>query len=68
MVIFATLSNFHFPASEKSMIIRNEHGIYELPNKLPNDVRLTILENQKTSEKSQTFIDLQPDAHDPCQE
>ena len=36
---------FISPQVKKSMIIRNKHGIYELSNKLPNDVRLTILEN-----------------------
>ena len=30
---------------KRSVIISNKHGIYELPHKLPNDLRLRILGN-----------------------
>ena len=37
--------------------------IYELPHELPNDWRLRILRNQDISGKSQTFIELLPNAY-----
>ena len=30
---------------QRSVIISNKHGIYELPDELPKDLRLTILGN-----------------------
>ena len=36
---------FVSPQVEWSVIISNKHGIYELPQELPNDFRLRILEN-----------------------
>ena len=33
------------PELKRSAIISNKHGIYELPNELPNDFRLSILRN-----------------------
>ena len=38
------------------MIISNKHGIYELPNKLSNDLRITFLGNNEILGKSQKFI------------
>ena len=50
-----------------SVIINNKHGIYELPHKLPNGLRLRILENQKILGQSENFIELQPSAHSSSQ-
>ena len=36
---------FYSPQMKRSEIISNKHGIYELLNELPNDLRLRILEN-----------------------
>ena len=36
---------FLSPQVKPSVIINNKHGIYELPNELPNGLRLTILGN-----------------------
>ena len=33
------------PHVKRSVIISNKHDIYELPNELPNDLRLRILGN-----------------------
>ena len=33
------------PQEKQCAIITNKHGIYELPNELPNDFRLRILGN-----------------------
>ena len=38
-------------------IITYKHGIYELPHKLPNDLRLRILGNYKRSGKCLNFIE-----------
>ena len=34
-----------FPQVKRSVIIHNKHGIYELPNELPNDLGIIILGN-----------------------
>ena len=49
---------FLAPHVKQSVIISRKHGIYELPHKLPNDLRLRILGNQAVSEKFQNFIEL----------
>ena len=36
---------FFSPQVKRSMIISNKHGIYELRQELPNDLRLSILGN-----------------------
>ena len=43
--LFDVLPNFLSPQVEQSAIISNKHVIYELPVKLPNDLRLRILGN-----------------------
>ena len=40
------------------VVISNKHGIYELPNKLPNDLRLRTLRNWKMSRRSECIIEL----------
>ena len=40
------------------MIISNKHGIFKLPHKLPNDLRLNTLGNWEISRRSQNFIEL----------
>ena len=37
--------NFRSPQVERSVIISNKHGMYELRNELLNDIRLRILGN-----------------------
>ena len=49
---------FLSPQMKRSVIISNNYGIYELPHKLPNDLRLSILGNLEISEKSPNFIEL----------
>ena len=41
---------------QRSVIISNKHDIYELPDELPNDLRLRILQNQERSRKSKSFM------------
>ena len=36
---------FFSPQVQRSVIISNKHGIYELPDELPKDLRLRILGN-----------------------
>ena len=38
--LFDHLPNFPSPQVKRSAIITYKHGIYELPNQLPNDLRL----------------------------
>ena len=33
------------PQVKRSLIISNKHGIYELPQEFPNELRLRMLEN-----------------------
>ena len=49
------------------VITTNKHSIYELPQELPNDVRLNILENQEISEKYINFTERNPSGHCSCQ-
>ena len=41
---------FSSPQVKRSLIISNKSGIYQLPNKLQNDLRLRIIRNWKSSE------------------
>ena len=51
---------FFSPQVERSVIISNKHGIYELPHELPNNIRLQERSgNQERSEKSQNIIKLE---------
>ena len=45
------LQVFLSPKEKRCAIITCKYGIYELPNELPNDLRLKVLENQEMSEK-----------------
>ena len=36
---------FFSPQVQESMIISNKHGIYQLPDELPKELSLRILEN-----------------------
>ena len=49
---------FESPQVKPTVIIRNKHGIYELPHELPNDLRLRALGNEEISRRSQNFIEL----------
>ena len=50
---------FLLPSVERSILVRNKHGIYELPN----DLRQRDLGNEELKSKSQYFIELQPSAN-----
>ena len=41
---------FFSPQVKRCAIITYEHGIYELPHELPNDLRLNILGNSEYQE------------------
>ena len=46
------------PQVERSAIISNKQGVYELPDELPNDVGLPrILGNKEKSEKFQNLLE-----------
>ena len=45
--LFDTSPNFVFATSETKQDCSNKHSLYELPQELPNDLRLGILENFK---------------------
>ena len=49
---------FFSPQVKQSVIINNKHGIYELPQELPNNFRLRIPGNYERSGKSQSIIEL----------
>ena len=50
------------PQLQRTVIISNKHGIYELPHELPNDFKLRILRNQDILRKSQNLTESQPSA------
>ena len=45
------------PKVKQSAIVSNKQGVYELPNELPNDVRLRIFGNKEKSGKSQNLLE-----------
>ena len=47
---------FFSPQVQQSVIISSKHGIYQLLEKLPSDLKLMILRNQERSRKSKNFI------------
>ena len=47
---------FVSPQVKRSVIISNKHGIYELPQKLPNDFRLRTLGNKEIPRRSQNLM------------
>ena len=49
---------FLSPHGKRSTIVSNKHDLYKLPHKLPNNLRLKILENQEISGESQNFLEL----------
>ena len=42
---------------KRSAIISNKQGVYELPDELPDDLRLRILGNKKRQGKSQNLLE-----------
>ena len=58
--LFDTLRNFVFTTCEKSVIITNEHGTYEFPHELPNDLRLRKLGKIRTISKRHRILTLSP--------
>ena len=55
MRLFDTLPIFFSLKVERGLIISNEHGIYELPHELPNDLKLKILGNEERLEELQNL-------------
>ena len=51
---------FLSPQVKRSLITNNKHIIYQLPYKLPNDLRLRVLVKYEISGKCQNFKELQP--------
>ena len=49
---------FLSPQVKRNAIISKKHGIYKLPQKLSNDLRLWILEKKEISGKSQNLLEL----------
>ena len=48
--IFDTIPIFFPPQVKRSVIVSSKHGVYELPQELPNDLRLIKYQkNLKTS-------------------
>ena len=43
---------------KRSPIVGNEQGVYELPDVLPNDLRLTITENKDKYGESLNLVEL----------
>ena len=70
-IIFWDVLMFHkiflSPQVKRIVIISNKHGIYELPNELPNDFRVRILGNQEMSGRSQIFKELYPSVQSSSQ-
>ena len=42
---------FSSPQVKRCAIITYKHGIYEMPDELPNDIRLRVVENEEKSGK-----------------
>ena len=55
--LFDVLSIFLSSQVKRCMTITYKHGIFELPQELPNDFRLRFLGNEEILEKCLTFIE-----------
>ena len=55
------------PQVKQCAIITYKHGIYDLPHKLPNNLRLRILGNEKISRKCLNFIEWEPSTQSLCE-
>ena len=55
------------PQVKQCTVITYKHGIYELPQKWLNDLRLRILWNYKISGKCLNFIEWYPSGQSNCQ-
>ena len=58
---------FLSPQVKRSVIISNKIGLDKLPHKMKNDLRLSIIGNQKLSGKYQISIDLEPNSQSSFQ-
>ena len=52
---------------KRCAIITYEHGIYDLPQELPNDLRLRILGNKGILGNCLNLIESKPSAQSSCQ-
>ena len=48
---------FLSPLVKRCALVTYKYGIYELTHELPNDLRLSILENEEISEKCLNLMD-----------
>ena len=55
--LFDVLQNLPYTTSESNAIITYKCGMYELPHKFPNDLRLSIPGNCEISGKYLNFIE-----------
>ena len=60
-------ANFPFTTSKNKAWLLVKNCTYELPRKLPNNLKLRILGNYEISEKSQSFIEFLPTAQSSFQ-
>ena len=58
---------FHSTQVKRSRVVCNKHGIYMLPNHLPNDLRLRMLGSSEKLEKCENFLELKTSAQSSCQ-
>ena len=58
---------FLSPQVKRCAIITHKHGIYDLPQEFPNNIRLRILGNYEISGNCLNFIEWLPSFQFPCQ-
>ena len=58
---------FSSPQLKRCAIVTYNNGIHHFPHELPNDLRISILENYEILEKSQNFIEGESSGHSSCQ-
>ena len=51
---------FILPQAKRCAVTTYNHGVYELPNEFPNDLRLTIFEIRKNQENLKTPLNDSP--------
>ena len=48
------------PQAKPNLVSSIKNFVFKLPDKMPNDLRLRILENQEMLEKSQIYVKARP--------
>ena len=62
---FNILYSFNSPHVNRDLISSIVKFVHELPHKLPNDFRLTIIGNLEISGKSQNWLGVEPSVQSP---